>query len=201
MPIDKAQIQKARQTDLAEYLLSVGVPLKRNGHRHTHADHDSLVFTKNAYYWNSRQDKGNSVDYLTRHMGFSFTDAVEILTGFTPYVEPITQQLTFEGLKVNKDCRRAIAYLHKTRGIDYSIVKELIDRQLLMQEEKTNNIIFPMYDENGSYVGAELQGTLSEKRFKGVAVGSKYGYGFSVRFPTLTVRSSPTLSFLRVPLT
>jgi hypothetical protein len=39
-------------------------------------DYSSLVFTDNAYYWNSRQENGNAIDYLTRHMGFSFKDAV-----------------------------------------------------------------------------------------------------------------------------
>ena len=38
-----------------------------------------------------------------------------------------------------------------------------------------------MYDENSNIVGAELQGVTS-KRFKGVKEGSKYGYGFNVRF-------------------
>jgi len=184
MPIDKIQIQKARQTDLAEYLRSVGVPLVRNGHRHAHKEHDSLIFTKNAYYWNSRQEKGNAIDYLTRNMGMSFADAVQALTGFTPDTVLETQDKTmFNGLTLNSDYRRAIAYLHRARGIDYGIITRLIDRKHLMQEDTTNNAIFPIYDENNAFVGAELEGTLSERRFKGVSAGSKYGYGFNIRFP------------------
>ena len=52
--------------------------------------------------------------------------------------------------------------------------------KLLFQESETNNIIFPMYDENKEIVGAELCGTLSDKRFKGIKAGSKYGYGFNI---------------------
>jgi hypothetical protein len=40
-----------------------------------------------------------------------------------------------------------------------------------------------MYDELNVYVGAEIQGTLSNIRFKGIKPDSKYGYGFNVRFP------------------
>jgi hypothetical protein len=182
--MNKTQIQQARQTDLAQFLISFGVPLVRIGHRHKHKDHDSLIFTNNAYYWNSRQDKGNAVDYLTKHMGYTFSEAIEALTGFTFEKENFgTAKKELSSLLINKNYRRAIAYLHKTRHIDYSIVQILIIERLLMQEEHTNNAIFPMYDENGEYVGAELEGTLSEHRFKGITAGSKYGYGFSVRFP------------------
>ena len=186
MSYTKEQIKQARQTNLAEYLMSVGTPLKRNGHRHNHADHDSLVFTKNAYYWNSRQEKGNAIDYLTKHMGYSFQDAVIALTGFSPTEKENcgSAKKEFIGVELNADCRKAIAYLHKTRGINYSVIQWLINQRLLMQQTKTNNIIFPMHDENGECVGAELQGTLSDRRFKGVAEGSKYGYGFNTRYPS-----------------
>jgi len=160
--------------------LSVGVPLIRKGRRHNHKDHDSLVFTGNAYYWNSRQEKGNAVDYLVRHMGMSFVDAVAALAGGSHLVSE-ADTFTHEAPKASHNCRKAVAYLHKSRGIDYSIIRELIDSQHLMQEEKTNNAVFPMYDESGNVVGAELEGTLSDRRFKGVSAGSAYGYGFNIR--------------------
>jgi len=98
--------------------------------------------------------------------------------------QPLTEQIfTFAGLSLIRDTRRAIAYLHKTRGIDYSIIQKLIKEKHIYQEKETNNIVFPMYDENNKCVGAELQGTLSRRRYKGVASRSKYGYGFNVRYP------------------
>jgi hypothetical protein len=78
--------------------------------------------------------------------------------------------------------RRAIAYLSKTRGIDIIIPEYLIKCKHLFQENKTNNIIFPMYDENNIVVGAETSGTLSARRFKGIKEGSKYGYGYNIRY-------------------
>ena len=81
-------IQQARQTDLAEYLISVDVPLKREGRRHRHKDHESLIFTENSYYRNGRQEKGNAIDYLTRHMEMSFIQAVLELTATDKQPQP-----------------------------------------------------------------------------------------------------------------
>jgi len=41
---------------------------------------------------------------------------------------------------------------------------------------------FSIYDELGVRVGAEICGTLSSIRFKSMERGSRYGYGFNVRF-------------------
>lgn len=180
--IDKEIVQQARQTDLAAYLISVGVPLVRKGKRHRHKEHESLVFTKNAYYWNARQEHGNSVDYLQRHMNMDFMDAVEALVGFIPVATVDEEAVELNNLEIALDYKRVIAYLNKTRYIDYKVIKHLITTKHLYQEQKTNNIIFPMYDEFNNYVGAELQGTLSDKRFKGIKAGSKYGYGFNIRY-------------------
>lgn len=175
------QLTKARQVNIADFLKGQGESLKREGRRYTHKDNDSLVFTDNAYYWNSRQESGNAVDFLTRHRGMTFLEAVEALTGFTPPTDGEADDGIQYGNKA--DCKRATAYLHKTRGISYKIIENLIKQGLLQQQEHTNNAVFPMIDENGERVGAELQGTLSDKRYKGIEKCSKYGYGFNVRFP------------------
>lgn len=182
-------VKRARQADLAGFLASLGVPLARAGGRHVHAVHDSLVFTKNAYYWNSRGEHGNSVDYLTRHMGFDFKTAVAALAGFSPVADapPPKKPAAVPA----PDFGRAIAYLHKTRGISYSLIQELIDAKLLFQDACTNNAVFVMFDENGEKVGAEFEGTLSGRRFKGVEAGSKYGCGFTVGSPVGAVAAFP----------
>jgi len=58
--ISKDVVRQARQADLAGYLLRIGVSLVADGKRYRHTEHDSLIFTNNAYFWNSRQDRGNS---------------------------------------------------------------------------------------------------------------------------------------------
>lgn len=174
--VDRSLIRLARQADLAQYLISVGVPLVRSGGSFRHAAHDSLVIKRNMYYWNSKGDKGNSLDYLIRHMGFDFMSAVSALAGFVPGEYAAASPPADKGSAANFN--RAFAYLHKTRGISYGILQALAGAGLLGQEAGTNNAVFYMRDENGVTVGAELVGTLSGRRFKGVRAGSRYGYGF-----------------------
>lgn len=196
--IDHDLIIRARQADLVAYLMGRNEPLVRSGRRHRHTQHDSLVITENTFFWNSRNLKGNSVDFLMTYYNMDFETAVhELLNQSHITVEgeqlprPSDTSKTkaapnITDLQLDTNYKRAIAYLTKTRMIDYSVIKELLNTKHLYQEQGTGNIIFPMYDEHNTYVGAEVQGTLSDIRFKGVKPNSRYGYGFNVRFPTST---------------
>ena len=186
--MDIDTIKMARQSNLAEYLMSIGVPLVKNGSRYKHKEHDSLTFTKNSYYWNSRQEHGNAIDYLVRHMGMSFKDAVAVL--LNQPVEsskadgPENSRKIFDirNIKLCDNNDRVYSYLNEVRNISHETVSRLIKSKLLFQEEQTNNALYLIYDEKKNCVGAEVQGTLAAKRFKGIKAGSKYGYGFNVRF-------------------
>lgn len=179
--IDSNLITEARQTDLADFLLSKGYKLIRNGTRYRHPEHNSLVFTRNSYYWNSKAEHGNSVDYLTKYLGYDFPTAVAELTKNKSISEVRPPKyFNFNNVLLNNNFPRAYAYLNKTRYIDYEIITHLKDNNYLFMD-KRNNIVFPIYDETNNIVGAELQGTLTDIRFKGISEGSKYGYGFNIR--------------------
>lgn len=182
MKFSKEQIRQARQADLAEFLKSKGYRLIRNGTRYRHPDHNSLVFTKNSYYWNSRSETGNSIDYLVKHLGYDFTTAVYELTKEKNIPGPPSVEcFNIDNLTLTKNnYNRAFAYLNKTRYIHINIITYLIDNNHLFMDDH-NNIVFPIYDENNKIVGAELQGTLTYKKFKGISKGSKYGYGFNIK--------------------
>jgi len=181
MKFSKEQIKQARQADLAEFLKSKGVNLIRNGTRYRHPDHNSLVFTKNSYYWNSRSETGNSIDYLVKHLGYDFTTAVYELTKEKNIPGPPSVEcFNIDNIKLSNNYNRAFAYLNKTRFIDNNIITQLKNNNHLFIDER-NNIVFPIYDETGKIVGAELQGTLTYKKFKGISKGSKYGYGFNIK--------------------
>ncbi len=64
--------------------------------------------------------------------------------------------------------RNVFAYLYQTRKIDSKIVEALV-REGLLYQDKRGNAVFLHKDENGQIVGAEIQGTNTYKRFKGVA--------------------------------
>ena len=163
----------------------MGIPLTRNGNRYRHKEHDSLVFTHNAYYWNSRGEHGNAIDYLTRHMGFDFISAVLALAPSggveTPQTKPTAKVFTLDKQSVCHNCDKVKNYLNEKRYICKSLVDYLVQVNLIFQEKKTNNIIFPFFNEHNRIVGAELHG-ITQKKFKGIKRNSKYGYGFNVRF-------------------
>lgn len=188
--INRELIRKARQTNLAEYLLNRGEPLKKDSRgRYKHAEHDSLVFTQNAFYWNSRGEKGNAIDFLMLFYGMDFKTALAELTHtdlsikkeFAPVPQPkqIPVSHDFVLPTLNKDMRRTFAYLIKTRLIDKSIVQFLAKEKILFQDQR-GNAVFPWINEKGEIVGAEIQGTLDQIRFKGIEKGSAYGYGYNI---------------------
>jgi hypothetical protein len=181
--MNKEHIERANQINLAEYLLSEGEPLIREGGYYRHRDHDSLKFKDNLYYWNSRDDRGDAIKYLMSYQNMTFKMAVLSLIGANLVGEPITkveQVFSWGEVKLAPNMQRVFAYLTKTRGIDGKIIKRLVDNQLLFQEADTNNALFPILDEQRQIVGAEAIGTLTGKRFKGIKNGSKYGYGYNV---------------------
>lgn len=182
--IEKRLIEQAHKANIAEYLLSVGVPLAKNGQRYRHKEHESLVFTGNVYCWNSKgQETGDGIDYLKRHMGMSFADAVGALANINALSvnEKSINHFSFSPEMMYDNQDKVKRYLDKIRCVGFCVVDYLLKNGLLFQEKRTNNAYFPMYDENNNCVGAELQG-ITEKRFKGIKGGSKYGYGFNIRF-------------------
>ncbi|MBR3025874.1 MAG: DUF3991 domain-containing protein, partial [Oscillospiraceae bacterium] len=88
--------------------------------------------------------------------------------------------------KQSKNMRRIFAYFCQTRKIPAEIVEELVHAKLLYQSEndfvstkdgedhtfRNANAVFVHKDENGKVIGAEIQGTSSYKRYKGVASGT-----------------------------
>lgn len=188
--INRELIRQARQTNLAEYLLGRGEPLKReHSGRYRHKEHSSLMITENAFYWNSRGEKGNAIDFLMLYYGMDFKTALAELTKtdlsikkeLAPVakLEQVPVSSNFSLPELNKDMRRTFAYLIKTRLIDSSIVQFLAKEKLLTQDQR-GNAVFPWVNEKGEIVGAELQGTLDKVRYKGISPGSAYGYAYNV---------------------
>ncbi|MCL2410303.1 MAG: DUF3991 and toprim domain-containing protein [Treponema sp.] len=91
------------------------------------------------------------------------------------------QTFDWNDISAYRNANNVERYLEKVRHIGLGIVDFLLRNNLLYQEERTNNAVFPIHDEHNAIVGAELCG-ITSKPFKGVAGGGKYGYGLNVRF-------------------
>lgn len=67
--------------------------------------------------------------------------------------------------------KRVFAYLCQSRKISPELVSQLAHDGLLYQDTR-GNAVFVHKDDNGKIIGAEIQGTSSFQRYKGVAAGT-----------------------------
>lgn len=180
MTFNKELIKRARKVNLASFLLAKGEPLIRDGKRFRHRHHDSLVFTENSFYWNSKGIHGNSIDFLMMYYDISFSEAVRQLTDevFELPKKEFKKKASSKN-KFKKDKKRVIAYLCQTRKISYKLVSYLISKKLITVDEH-NNAVFKIFDESHNQVGEEKVGTLSNIRFKQINENNNLDYGFKV---------------------
>ena len=196
MRITDEQKERANLVNLPQFLMSHGFDLKKVGREYVWKEHDSLHIKDNGpgergqWFRFSENKGGDNIGFLREYMDMSFMDAVEALTGehidrtYTPArtYEPKPVQQTARELSLAEadNCRRVFAYLCKTRGLDYDMLSALVKKGVISQEEKTGNVLFKYYDDQGKVIGAEKVGTSTEHKFKGIATGSAAGHGFEV---------------------
>lgn len=197
MRLIEEQIERASTVNLPQFLLQNGFDLKRVGREYVWKDHDSMHIKDNApgergvWHRFSTDEGGDNIAFLRQYMNMSFVEAVEALNGehydrtYTPPQHTHTerqQKAQAQELVLSEadNAKRVFAFLCKTRGLDYELVKSLVQSGAVAQEQKTGNVLFKFTDEHGKTVGAEKVGTSTEHKFKGVATGSAGGYEFEV---------------------
>lgn len=196
MRITDEQKERANLVNLPQFLMSHGFDLKKVGKEYVWKEHDSLHIKDNGpgergqWFRFSENKGGDNIGLLREYMDMSFIDAVEALTGelidrtYTPSrtyeSKPVQQTARELSLAEADNCRRVFAYLCKTRRLDYDMLSALVKKGTISQEEKTGNVLFKYYDDQGKIIGAEKVGTSTEQKFKGIAKGSAGGHGFEV---------------------
>lgn len=196
MRVTDEQKERAAFVNLPQFLMAHGFDLKKVGREYVWKDHDSLHIKDNgpgergAWFRFSEDKGGDNIGFLREYMGMSFVDAVEALTGehidrtYTPSrtyeQKPKTVTARELSLAEADNARRVFAYLCKIRGLDYDMVSALVRGGSIAQEEKTGNVLFKYYDDQGKVIGAEKVGTSTEHKFKGIATSSAGGHGFEV---------------------
>lgn len=196
MRITDEQKERANLVNLPQFLMSHGFDLKKVGKEYVWKEHDSLHIKDNGpgergqWFRFSENKGGDNIGLLREYMDMSFLDAVEALTGehidrtYTPSrtyeSKPVQQTARELSLAEADNCRRVFAYLCKTRRLDYDMLSALVKKGTISQEEKTGNVLFKYYDDQGKIIGAEKVGTSTEQKFKGIAKGSAGGHGFEV---------------------
>lgn len=179
--ITTEQIETARSANLAEYFQSNGYDCELKKDELHVKGYGGFYININTNQWTCfSENKGgsNAVNCLTEMLGMDFKTAVKELAGSATSYTPRNQNNSFSDRKKDlvlpekaDNMRKVFAYLCQTRKINSEIVSQLAHDKLLYQDVK-GNAVFVHRDENGNAVGAEIQGTNSDKRYKGVAQGT-----------------------------
>lgn len=190
------QIEKARQASLADFFIQNGYETERSRNELHIKGYGGLFVNveTNEWYCFSQADKHggrNAINCLTDIIGMDFKSAVEALTGesilhrdYRQTEQALQKKKELELPERATDMRKVFAYLCQTRLLDREIISELAHEGLLYQDNR-GNAVFLHKDENRKTVGAEIQGTNTEKRYKGVAAGTSDSL-FSVTIGTPT---------------
>ena len=181
----KSQMQRARRADLYDFLIrNHAGQFKREGQSIRLLGNNSLSIKRgySGYLDFATGDKGNSVDFLTRYMGYRLDQAVFALCGesnLTESEEPVPDIMpvickdklppAFPA-PVEGRYRQLFAFL-MGRGISAAVIQNLVDRKLLYQSKERNNAVFINQERDW----AELRGTCTfgEKQFHGVAANCR----------------------------
>ena len=160
MHVTKEQIRQARRANLADYLLQeYPAGVKIVGSSLCLRKNPSLYVKKNipGYHDFSTGEHGNSIDFLTRHLNCSFTDAVKTLCKFDCSSQSKATITRAPFRLPERDCppfEQVITYL-TGRGIPQETVMFLIQENLLYQDMPYGNAVFVSLDEDY----CEIRGT------------------------------------------
>lgn len=187
--IPRETLESARRANIKEFCDMNGIPLKKEDKHNNYRfeGFGGLVIKENYYvHFSDSKAGGNAIDFVQKVLNCSFTEAVEKLTNrvltqsntMTPETQKKLKQEVSVPPKAH-DNKRAIAYLVKTRGIDYEIVIDLIKKGLIYQDER-NNVVFLWLKDN-RVVGYNSRGTTNLSNFKQNGIGSDFSIGFQVQ--------------------
>lgn len=191
MKYTNEQIERAKSASIVEYFQSHGYSCEKVGRDIRVKGFGGLVITDDKmFYWFSQNKGGKgAIECLQTVLGLSFRDAMSQLINELPehdheadyskekeQSKPVEFQVEKEKKQfvVPEKCenyKRVYAYLINQRHISPALISEFIKQKILFQDVN-GNAVFMRYEKNGQACGAELQGTTSDIRFKGITSGS-----------------------------
>ena len=178
-------ITEAKRMDLLTYLreFEPGELVKFSRNTYTTKTHDSLKISNGKWMWWSRGIGGKSaLDYLIKVRGMDFVEAVQTIMGHGSVSYPTyensnsyeQQPLLLPERSHTSDV--VVEYLFG-RGIDYEIINECLDKELIIESLPYHNVVFIGYDENKEPKYAAYRAT-NQSRIMGDCTGSKKQYSF-----------------------
>ena len=178
-------ITEAKRMDLLTYLreFEPGELVKFSRNTYTTKTHDSLKISNGKWMWWSRGIGGKSaLDYLIKVRGMDFVEAVQTIMGNGSVSYPTYENSnSYEQQPLllperSPSSNVVVEYLFG-RGIDYEIINECLDKELIIESLPYHNVVFIGYDENKEPKYAAYRAT-NQARIMGDCTGSKKQYSF-----------------------
>lgn len=199
------QIERANRVDILEYAHSQGLHLKKRGSSYEVLDYKGGFYitpAKNSWYHFNATTGGGVVKLCMELENKTYVEAVKTL--LNEDMEPIRHRSDwkpepetpkeFHLPHQNDTYRHVFAYLIKTRGIDESIVKKMVDQNLLY-ENTQRSCVFVGRDKRGIARHASVRSTNTQGEvFKQDVAGSQKAYSFSI------TGTSGTLNVFEAPI-
>lgn len=205
--------KNAKQASIVDVVQRNGINLEQESSVNWRGiEHDSFVVNakKNTFYWNSRQQHGDPIDFMMKVVGVeSMQDAVKLLNDPSLSRAEIVQHKTepFQySARNSKDFTRATDYLTVARGLNPQLVATLHQKGFL-QQNQNGDVVF-IWAKSGRRVGAATQGTTIDYDSNGHRGATKrimknseqdFGFNFSIGKPdNLLIFEAPidALSYL-----
>ena len=180
----KEQRERARRTDLANFLISRGEKVRKSGSEYEWFDGSQKVTIRGHLWYHQYEQKGgDAVDFVRRFYNKDYAEAVEMLLNncggqiiTSPPIEK--SHKPFELPPRNDRMSRLFSYLLLTRGIDKDVLFEFAWKKMIYESAYYHNAVFVGYDSSGKPRHAHKRGTVTSNPYKGNVAGSQPEYSF-----------------------
>ncbi len=180
----KEEIDRAKHTDLASLLMSMGETVKRSGSEHEWLDGGRKVTIRgNVWYHQYEQVGGDAIDFAQRFFGKTFPEAVVFLNGGSSaqliQSSPAEKEKKPFALPPKNDTmRRVFGYLCQGRGIDREVLQTFVRKGMVYESSDYHNAVFVGYDKENIARHAHKRGSHSQSSYKGNADSSDPAFSF-----------------------
>ncbi len=184
-PFTKEERERARNTDLAEFLRQQGETIRRSGSENMWLSLGQKVTLRgNLWFHQYEQVGGDAIDFCRKFYGMDYPEAVMFLLGMDVGCSPVPRQeeeKSFELPPANGNMHRVYAYLLRQRGIHKQVLDAFVQQKMIYEDGEYHNAVFVGFDPHGVPVHAHKRGSGSRSTFKGNVPGSVPEFSFHWR--------------------
>lgn len=184
------QKERARNTNLADFLRQQGEALTRSGSEYLWKHNGCNVTIRGSVWYDQYQRVGGSaIDFVKRFYGKNYAEAVTFLLGegesYAPTMPLVRPEKRKELVMPErfKNSYRVFNYLMNERGIDPEVIVAFMKRGMIYETEKFHNAAFVGMDKDGLPRHVNLRGIIPGSQYKKNAPGSDPRFSFNWRGP------------------